>query len=91
MCSMTMNYVPDQPQPYDSKQVEATAQSVLASDIHLLNYTFSCCYREGTLILRGRVRRYYHKQIAQTIVSGIDGVERIQNQIEVDDSQSDGR
>lgn len=43
----------------------------------------SCQYDDGTLILKGRVSTYYLKQVAQTLVAGIDGIKRIDNQIEV--------
>ncbi len=42
-----------------------------------------CSYRDGVLTLRGRLPSYYLKQIAQTAVAGIEGVRRIDNQIEV--------
>ncbi len=35
------------------------------------------------LILRGRLSRFYHKQLAQEAVAGMDGVEQIINEIEV--------
>jgi osmotically-inducible protein OsmY len=35
------------------------------------------------VLLRGRVRTFYQKQIAQTVVAGVDGVEQIDNEIEV--------
>jgi osmotically-inducible protein OsmY len=43
----------------------------------------SCEYRDGTLILRGRLPSYYLKQVAQTAVARVAGVERVLNQIEV--------
>jgi osmotically-inducible protein OsmY len=38
---------------------------------------------DGTLKLRGHVSSYYVRQIAQTVVQGLDGVEAIDNQLEV--------
>jgi osmotically-inducible protein OsmY len=43
----------------------------------------SCEFRAGVLTLRGHVPRYYSKQIAQSVVGQIEGVEQIDNQIEV--------
>ena len=43
----------------------------------------ACEFHEGVLFLRGHVRSYYFKQIAQTVVMGLDGVEEIHNQLEV--------
>jgi len=38
---------------------------------------------EGFVTLKGRVPSYYLKQMAQTAIIGHDGIERIQNEIEV--------
>jgi osmotically-inducible protein OsmY len=43
----------------------------------------TCEYHEGILTLRGRVSSYYMKQIAQTIVQHVEGVERVVNRVEV--------
>jgi osmotically-inducible protein OsmY len=40
--------------------------------------------QEGQVVLRGTVRSYYHKQMAQEILRRVDGVQRIENQLEVD-------
>jgi osmotically-inducible protein OsmY len=40
--------------------------------------------QEGEVVLRGTVRSYYHKQMAQEILRRVDGVQRIENQLEVD-------
>jgi len=37
----------------------------------------------GRVILRGDVRSYFQKQMAQEAVRGLDGVETIENQLEV--------
>jgi osmotically-inducible protein OsmY len=39
---------------------------------------------EGEVVLRGTVRSYYHKQMAQEILRRVDGVRRIENRLEVD-------
>ena len=49
------------------------------SDVRLV----VCEFHEGMLCLRGRVRSYYLKQIAQTLVMELDGVDEIHNQLEV--------
>lgn len=43
----------------------------------------SCDDQDGVLVLRGFLPTYYLKQVAQEVVSGLEGVERIDNQIEV--------
>ena len=42
-----------------------------------------CEFDRGVLILRGDVRSFFHKQVAQQSVAGLSGVERIDNQIHV--------
>jgi hypothetical protein len=37
----------------------------------------------GLLTVRGRVPSYYHKQLIQTIVKEIEGVERVDNCVDV--------
>ncbi len=39
--------------------------------------------REGRVILRGVVGSYFHKQMAQEAIRGIDGVQDITNELEV--------
>jgi osmotically-inducible protein OsmY len=43
----------------------------------------SCQFDAGVLLLRGRLSSYYHKQVAQEAVKGLDGVVDIINEIEV--------
>ena len=55
----------------------------LRKNAYLVLRNISCEFHEGVLILRGCLPTYYLKQIAQSVVSGVAGVERIDNQIEV--------
>jgi hypothetical protein len=59
------------------------AERRLHSNSYLTLKNVSCDYREGVLTLRGRVPTYYLKQIAQSVVVDLAGVERIDNRIEV--------
>jgi osmotically-inducible protein OsmY len=44
-----------------------------------------CCQAErGRVVLRGTVTSFYHKQMAQEILRRVDGVDRIENHLEVD-------
>jgi hypothetical protein len=43
----------------------------------------SCEYREGVLVLHGRLPTYYFKQIAQEVAGAVAGVARVDNRIEV--------
>jgi osmotically-inducible protein OsmY len=42
-----------------------------------------CTCRDGTLELQGFLPSYYLKQVAQTLVTGVDGVTAVVNRIEV--------
>jgi osmotically-inducible protein OsmY len=44
---------------------------------------FQANVNEGRVVLRGSVRSFYEKQIAQEAVREIEGVKIIENQIEV--------
>jgi osmotically-inducible protein OsmY len=44
----------------------------------------TCEFIDGTLYLQGRVATYHYKQLAQVAVLGVDGVQRIVNELEVE-------
>jgi osmotically-inducible protein OsmY len=39
--------------------------------------------REGVIRLEGAVRSFFHKQMAQELIRRVDGVERIENHLQV--------
>jgi osmotically-inducible protein OsmY len=41
------------------------------------------CADQGVVLLQGEVQSYYEKQLAQEVVRRLDGVERVENEIEV--------
>jgi osmotically-inducible protein OsmY len=43
----------------------------------------SCLSVEGKVVLSGRVRSFYLKQLAQEILRKVDGIEAIDNRLEV--------
>jgi osmotically-inducible protein OsmY len=59
------------------------AERRLRGNPYLALKNVSCDSLDGMLILRGCVPSYYLKQIAQQAVASLEGVERIDNQIEV--------
>jgi osmotically-inducible protein OsmY len=59
------------------------ARALLLRNPYLALKNVNCEYRDGVLTLRGYLPSYYLKQIAQTIVAGLEGVERLVNAIEV--------
>ena len=50
---------------------------------HLSGHTLHIEMRPGRVVLRGVVPSYYQKQVAQEVVRMVDGVERVDNQLEV--------
>jgi osmotically-inducible protein OsmY len=46
----------------------------------------ACEYHEGALTLHGRVSSYYLKQLAQSLVSELEGVLELNNQLDVNSS-----
>ena len=42
-----------------------------------------CRFSDGVLIIAGNVPSYYLKQLAQTAVQNIQGVDRVENLVEV--------
>ena len=59
------------------------AESRLRHNGYLALRNISCEHREGVLTLRGSLPTYYLKQVAQEVVSGVQGVRWVDNQIEV--------
>jgi osmotically-inducible protein OsmY len=69
---------------------EAREQDVLeAVENRLWNSAYlemrrvSCTFHEGVLVLTGRVSSYHRRQVAQEIVQGLEGIEAIDNRLEV--------
>jgi hypothetical protein len=59
------------------------AERRLRSNPYLALKNVSCELRDAVLVLRGCLPSYYLKQIAQEAVAALEGVERIDNQIQV--------
>jgi len=57
--------------------------TALAKSSHLSNRTLRFETEEGRVTLRGVVNTYYQKQMAQESIRHLDGVEEIQNELEV--------
>ena len=66
-----------QPAPADM------AERCLRSNPYLALKNVSCGWLDGVLVLRGCLPSYYLKQIAQAAVASLEGVHRIDNQIQV--------
>lgn len=59
------------------------AEEALSTRMLAASRTIRCEYREGMLLLRGQVKSYYAKQLAQESVLAIDGVDQVVNHLKV--------
>jgi osmotically-inducible protein OsmY len=66
----------------DSQLVERVS-SVLAQSPHVPFRNLRFEASQGQVVLRGVVRSYYQKQMAQEAIGNLEGVEAIENQLEV--------
>ena len=57
--------------------------SAIQHSPYLAGHTLQIEMRPGRIVLRGAVRTYYQKQVAQEVVRGVHGVGRIENQLQV--------
>jgi osmotically-inducible protein OsmY len=64
-------------------RIVAEAKIRLLEEPHLSVQRIWCEYDGQQLFLRGQVPSFYHKQLAQVAVAGLDGVDRVVNEIEV--------
>jgi osmotically-inducible protein OsmY len=59
------------------------AERKLHSKPYLALKNVSCDWLDGVLVLRGCLPSYYLKQVAQEVVARLEGVDGIDNQIQV--------
>jgi DNA-binding response OmpR family regulator len=71
--------------------VAALAKARLEASPYRSIRSLSCEFEDGVLVVRGQVRSYFQKQLAQTAVSAVAGMAAIGNQIEVLDSFESAR
>lgn len=63
--------------------IALAAESRLMQSPYMELHRATCEWVQGVLVLRGRVSRYYLKQVAQSLVGQVPGVEKIDNQIRI--------
>jgi hypothetical protein len=63
--------------------VEQAAKSRLAKTGYSRLKAVECSFRDGTLVLRGQVPTYYHKQLAQEALRNTTHVNQLINHLEV--------
>jgi osmotically-inducible protein OsmY len=66
-----------------ASRILAMAKDRFQCHAHLSVQRIWCEFNDARLFLRGQVPSFYLKQLAQTAVSGIDGVSQVVNEIEV--------
>lgn len=67
--------------------LKSSVESALARSIYLSGRNLRFEMHGDGVVLRGTVRSYYHKQLAQESLKAISGIPRIHNEIEVVASQ----
>jgi osmotically-inducible protein OsmY len=65
------------------ERIIADAKRLLFERSHLTVQRIWCEFDRGKLFLRGQVPSFYHKQLAQTAVAKMEGVDQVVNDIEV--------
>ena len=63
--------------------IQGMAEGCLRSNPYLALKNVSCDWLDGVLVLRGCLPTYYLKQVAQEVIAQVEGVQRIDNQIQV--------
>lgn len=72
------------PQHLDAIALVQRLDSAIKGNPHLSGHQVFLSEEGGTVILQGRVRSYYQKQMAQESLRNLEGVERIVNDLQVD-------
>jgi len=62
--------------------------SAILGNPHLMGLTVRIEMRAGRVVLNGVVPSYYQKQIAQEVVRRVEGVQQVDNQLQVDWSRA---
>lgn len=66
-----------------SQKCHSQAHSQLAATGYAALQNVHCEAQEDLLILSGTVPSYYLKQVAQTVAGNMEGINRIENRLEV--------
>jgi osmotically-inducible protein OsmY len=71
------------PAPSQNAEILFEAREALAGRLFEISRNLRLEFREGFLMLYGRVSSYYQKQVAQEAVRRLDAVDQVVNHIEV--------
>ena len=74
---------PDKPSADLQAGVQVEAERALRRGRYPALKNLSCDYQGGVLVLRGSLPSYYLKQVAQEVVARLEGVQAVDNQIQV--------
>ncbi|MBX7075193.1 MAG: BON domain-containing protein [Pirellulales bacterium] len=69
--------------PAPSAELQTAVSAVIARNPHIPRGHLRFETGAGRVVLKGVVRSYYQKQMAQELVRHVEGVEAIDNQLEV--------
>jgi osmotically-inducible protein OsmY len=58
-------------------------ESALSASPHVPRHRVRLEHRDGRVVVRGRVASYYQKQMTQEALLRVEGVEQLENQLEV--------
>lgn len=67
------------------REIERRAYEILDSHPHFHGRAdgFELVYGKDALVVRGKVRTFYLKQMLQTVLKDLSGIQRIDNQVKV--------
>ena len=71
------------PSPLDQSPLTERVDAVLRGNPHIPHRNLRFEANQGQVVLRGVVRSYYQKLMAQEALLGVEGVETVENQLEV--------
>lgn len=63
--------------------IQNQAETVISTNPYLAQQSLQLEFERGRLVLRGVVKSFFQKQMAQEAVRHVDGVDEIENQLEV--------
>lgn len=71
-------------QAHASHELRQRVDSAIKGNPHLTRHRVFCQEESGIVVLHGRVRSFFQKQMAQETLKRLDGVERVINELQVD-------
>jgi osmotically-inducible protein OsmY len=74
---------------WERQELRAIAETRMQRSGYRELHDVACDFFEGVLTLRGSVPSFYLKQVAQSLVLHLDGVQELNNRLEVDSTSRD--